>query len=203
MRIGEAQPARRWIPQILKHLVFNRCFASARKTDTEICGWSFRRAESSTSIKLRFSNPRLLLNSAFGSRFRFRRAGHASLRRRPLECAGCHKHWSDRAGEPLNHHAWQSRRLPVRVLTPDFLISEASAREFRAISALYQDGVLPIEVVFTYMRNAGEIPSWIGEERFKQMLEARGSFPNQADVQARQAGFTDAAAQREAGGLLN
>lgn len=68
---------------------------------------------------------------------------------------------------------------------------------------MYRDGVLPVQVVFSYMRNAGIIPSWISEERFIELLNSQASFPAQADVQARQKGFADATAQRDAGGLLN
>ena len=85
----------------------------------------------------------------------------------------------------------------------DFLVEPANAREFRAIASMFKDGILPVEVVFSYMRNAGVVPSWINEERFIELLNSQASFPAQVDVQARQDGFPDAAAQREAGGLIN
>lgn len=73
----------------------------------------------------------------------------------------------------------------------DFLFDGVGAREFRAIHAMYKDGVLPIEVVFYYFKKAYLIPDWMLIEEFKSLLEKTGSFPGQPDAQARADGFKD------------
>lgn len=73
----------------------------------------------------------------------------------------------------------------------DFMLSQAAAREFRAIQQMYQDGILPIEVVFDYLKRAEVIPDWLELEEFKKLLDKEDSFPNNVDVEARMRGFPD------------
>jgi hypothetical protein len=73
----------------------------------------------------------------------------------------------------------------------DFLLDSIGAREFRAIQAMYLDGVIPIEVVYDYLRKAEVVPDWMEMEEFKRLLESAGSFPNQPDFDARKKGFPD------------
>lgn len=74
----------------------------------------------------------------------------------------------------------------------EFLLKEAAAREFRAVHQMYQDGVLPIEVVYDYLFRAEVIPDWMTMEEFKVLLDSPNSFPNNPDVAANQDGMPDA-----------
>jgi len=71
----------------------------------------------------------------------------------------------------------------------DFLFDNISAREFRAIHAMYTDGILPIEVVHDYLRRAEVIPDWLSIEELKKLLTSTNSFPMQPDAEARQRGY--------------
>lgn len=74
----------------------------------------------------------------------------------------------------------------------DFLFDGIGAREFRAIHAMYKDGIIPIDVVYHYLRKGDVIPDWMTIEEFKEMLDnIDQSFPNNPDVEAKQAGFPD------------
>lgn len=73
----------------------------------------------------------------------------------------------------------------------EFLLKEAAAREFRAIHQMYQDGVLPIEVVYDYLHRAEVIPDWMTMEEFKTLLDSPNSFPNNPDVDANRDGLPD------------
>lgn len=73
----------------------------------------------------------------------------------------------------------------------DFMLSQAAAREFRAVQQMYMDGLLPIEVVFDYLKRAEVIPDWMEIEEFKALLESTSSFPNNPDIDAKQRGFPD------------
>lgn len=73
----------------------------------------------------------------------------------------------------------------------DFLFDGIGAREFRAIHSMYKDGVLPIEVVYHYLKKADVIPDWMSIEEFKSLLDKMGSFPNQPDAEARMEGYPD------------
>ena len=74
----------------------------------------------------------------------------------------------------------------------EFLIKEVAAREFRAIHQMYKDGVLPIEVVYDYLKRADVIPDWLDMAEFKKLLDSDASFPNTPDVEAMKEGFPDA-----------
>ncbi|MEQ8308032.1 MAG: DUF4055 domain-containing protein [Hoeflea sp.] len=73
----------------------------------------------------------------------------------------------------------------------DFMLKEAAAREFRAVQQMYNDGILPIEVVYDYLKRAEVIPDWLEIEEFKKLLESSASFPNNPDVDANQRGMPD------------
>src|SRR5690606_29356820 len=62
-------------------------------------------------------------------------------------------------------------------------------REFRAIHAMYSDGILPIEVVHDYLRRAEVIPDWLSIEELKKLLTSTNSFPMQPDAEARKRGY--------------
>lgn len=74
----------------------------------------------------------------------------------------------------------------------DFLFDGVGAREFRAIHAMYKDGVIPIDIVYHYLRKSAVIPDWMNLEEFKKLLNSMESFPNNADVAAKKEGFADA-----------
>lgn len=67
----------------------------------------------------------------------------------------------------------------------DFLFEGVGAREFRAIHMMYKEGVLPIEVVYYYMRKGYVIPDWMSLEEFTDQLQKTSSFPGQPDAVAR------------------
>ena len=77
----------------------------------------------------------------------------------------------------------------------DFLFDLAGAREFRAIQAMYNDGILPIEVLYDYFRKASVVPDWMSLEEFTDLLNKSGSFPNNADIMAQKEGYANAQAQ--------
>lgn len=89
----------------------------------------------------------------------------------------------------------QSPNLEFRV-NQDFLIDAAAAREFRAITMMYQAGILPIEVIYEYFLKADVIPEYVTLEVFTKMLDDPKQFPNNPDFQSRQEGFPDSRAQR-------
>lgn len=74
----------------------------------------------------------------------------------------------------------------------EFLIKEVAAREFRAIHQMYKDGVLPIEVVYDYLKRADVIPDWLELAEFKNLLDSSNSFPNTPDIEAMREGYPDA-----------
>lgn len=77
----------------------------------------------------------------------------------------------------------------------DFLFDGVGAREFRAVHAMYKDGVLPIDVLYYYFKRGNLIPDWMDLKEFKRLLDNMESFPNNPDAQARAEGFPDAAAK--------
>lgn len=94
--------------------------------------------------------------------------------------------------------AWLNERnteLDFRV-NQDFLIDQAAAREFRAITMMYQDGLIGIEIVYEYFLKADVIPEYVTLEVFTKMLNDRAQFPNNPDFDSRQDGFPDSKTQR-------
>jgi hypothetical protein len=79
----------------------------------------------------------------------------------------------------------------------DFLFENAGAREFRAVHAMYKDGILPIEVLYGYFKKSNLIPDWMDEAQFKALLERPASFPNNPDAQARAEGYANAQAKQQ------
>lgn len=79
----------------------------------------------------------------------------------------------------------------------DFLFSDIGSREFRAIHALYKDGIIPIDVVYQYLKKALVIPDWMDINEFKKLLDTMDSFPNQPNVEAMMEGFPDKKTQIE------
>lgn len=78
----------------------------------------------------------------------------------------------------------------------DFLLDAAAAREFRAITMMYQAGIMPIEIIYEYFLKADVIPEYVDLETFKKMLEDAAQFPGNPDFDSRMDGFPDSRAQR-------
>lgn len=94
---------------------------------------------------------------------------------------------------------WQgtSREVAEKItveLNKDFLLN-ISARELRAVHAMYKDGLLTIEVLYDYLRKAEVIPDYMQMDEFKTLLMKTESFPAQPDAEARMEGFPDANAK--------
>lgn len=89
----------------------------------------------------------------------------------------------------------QATDLEYRV-NQDFLLDQAAAREFRAITMMYQAGIMPIEVIYEYFLKADVIPEYVTQDMFTKMLEDAKQFPNNPDFESRQEGFEDARSQR-------
>lgn len=83
----------------------------------------------------------------------------------------------------------------------DFLTSDPGAREIRAIHSLYKDGVIPVEVVYEYLRRAEVVPDWMDVAEFRELLGDPTQFPNMAEVLAWMRGYPDAKAFHKAGKL--
>jgi hypothetical protein len=82
-------------------------------------------------------------------------------------------------------------------INQDFLFDNISAREFRAVHAMYMDGVLPIEVLYDYFRRAELIPDWMPMQMLEKKLADPSSFPSQPDAEARKRGYPDRQAELE------
>jgi hypothetical protein len=89
----------------------------------------------------------------------------------------------------------EAKKVEV-IFNKDFLFDGIGSREFRAILAMYKDGILPIDVVFTYLQKAEVIPDWMSQDEFKKLLDDDDQFPNNADVEARREGFAGAQAKQ-------
>lgn len=77
----------------------------------------------------------------------------------------------------------------------DFMLKPVGAREFRAMHMMYTDGLIPVDVMYDYLRRAEVIPDWLEMKEFTQMLKSKNSFPGQPDAEARLEGFPDARAK--------
>jgi hypothetical protein len=84
----------------------------------------------------------------------------------------------------------------------DFLLNATGAREFRAIQMMYEAGIIPLAVLHDYLKRAELVPDWMSLDQFQTLLTSADSFPNQADVQARQRGAPNAATEWEAEHVL-
>lgn len=79
----------------------------------------------------------------------------------------------------------------------DFLLNELGAREFRAITLMYQEGILPIEAVYEVFQRINIIPDDMTFEEFEKALKNPESFPNNPDIRAKKEGFPDAKSKFE------
>jgi len=79
----------------------------------------------------------------------------------------------------------------------DFLLNKAGAREYRAIQMMYEAGIIPVEVLYDFLRRAEVVPDWMSMKDFTTSLKSADSFPNMADVRARQRGAPDAKTEWE------
>lgn len=91
---------------------------------------------------------------------------------------------------------WQDVKIPEAdqisiEFNKDFMLKDAAAREFRAIQQMYDDGLLPIDVVYDYLKRAEVIPDWLELEEFKKLLASKEGFINNPDADAKQRGFPD------------
>lgn len=77
-------------------------------------------------------------------------------------------------------------------INKDFMLENAGARELRAVHSMYKDKVIPVEVLYDYMRKSEVIPDFISLEEFKSLLENSDSFPADPDFAARKEGYPDA-----------
>ncbi len=84
----------------------------------------------------------------------------------------------------------------------DFLLNTTGAREFRAIQMMYENGIIPIAVLHDYLKRAEVVPDWMALDQFSKLLAESTSFPNMADVQARQRGAPDAKTEWESEHVL-
>lgn len=71
-----------------------------------------------------------------------------------------------------------------------FLSSPVGARELRAMQMMYDDGVVPVEIFYTYLLKAEVLDADVSEEDFVSMLENPNSFVNVPDASARQRGYS-------------
>lgn len=74
----------------------------------------------------------------------------------------------------------------------DFLLDNAAAREFRAVTMMYQAGILPVEVIYEYFLKAEVIPEYMEMEQFIALLEDAKNFPNNPDIDAQREGYANA-----------
>lgn len=96
------------------------------------------------------------------------------------------------AGEWMNE---KNDDLEFRV-NQDFLLNNFAAREFRAITLMWQEGLLPIEVIYEFFLQHEVIPEYITQAQFVLLLEDAKQFPNNPDVLAKQEGFPDASGKQ-------
>jgi Domain of unknown function (DUF4055) len=74
----------------------------------------------------------------------------------------------------------------------DFLLKDIGAREFRAIHQMYSDGIIPVDVVYEYLRKAEVIPDWMDRDEYITLLQSSTQFPHMVDVLARMKDYPDA-----------
>lgn len=97
------------------------------------------------------------------------------------------KWWSDWLGK-------DGSKIEVE-LNQDFLFDALSAREFRAFTLMYKEGIVSIEIMYNILRKGEIVPEYMSFEEFKRQIENLENFPNNPDVPAKQKGFPDAAGQ--------
>lgn len=97
------------------------------------------------------------------------------------------------AGEWMNE---STDKVEFRV-NQDFLLNNFAAREFRAITLMWQEGLMPIEVIYEFFLQHEVIPEYLSLDQFVKLLEDESQFPNNPDVTAKQEGFPDASKKQE------
>lgn len=75
------------------------------------------------------------------------------------------------------------------VFNKDFLLDAAGSREFRAIHAMYKDGLIPVQVLYDYLSAHEVIPDDMELEDFQKLIDDPKNFPNQPDAEARDEGY--------------
>jgi len=97
---------------------------------------------------------------------------------------------------------WQNEdidELETKVeLSRDFLFKEIDAREFRAFTMMYQEGIIPIDTMFEILQKTDIIAEEMTIEDFKTMLESANQFPNNPDFEARKLGYPNAQSRIDA-----
>lgn len=93
--------------------------------------------------------------------------------------------------------AWQNKPSEAAgiELNQDFLFNSFAAREFRAFTLMYQQGVIPLEVLYSILGKAEVIPEDMTLEVFRAQLSDPKNFPNNPDITAKQNGFPDKATE--------
>lgn len=71
----------------------------------------------------------------------------------------------------------------------DFLFDGGGAREFRAIHMMYKEGIIPVDVLYYYLKKSNVIPDWMKQDEFEGLISKMTSFPGQPDAEARSEGF--------------
>jgi len=92
--------------------------------------------------------------------------------------------WNNAPGPVVDKIVFETNR--------DFLMKDIGAREFRAIHQMYADGVIPLDVVYEYLRKAEVIPEWMDDAEYKKLLNDSKQFPHMVDVLARMNDYPDA-----------
>ncbi|AMO44085.1 putative portal protein [Ruegeria phage vB_RpoS-V10] len=92
--------------------------------------------------------------------------------------------WNNAPGSVVDKIVFETNR--------DFLLKDIGAREFRAIHQMYADGVIPLDVVYEYLRKAEVIPEWMDDVEYKKLLNDSKQFPHMVDVLARMNDYPDA-----------
>jgi hypothetical protein len=89
---------------------------------------------------------------------------------------------------------WQNKKFDEAeiALNQDFLFNNFAAREFRAFTLMYQEGILPIDVLYSLLGKSEVIPEDMSLEEFRKQLDDPKNFPNNPDIAAKRDGFTDA-----------
>lgn len=80
-------------------------------------------------------------------------------------------------------------------LNQDFKSLNIASRELRAISLLYQNGILPVQEVYRVLQEGEYIADDVSLEDFIDTLKDMDNFPNQPDVTAQKDGYADAKAR--------
>ncbi len=80
-------------------------------------------------------------------------------------------------------------------LNQDFKSLAIAARELRAVALLYQEGIIPLQIVYETLQASEFISDEISLDEFERMLKNIENFPNQPDVEAKFQGYPDKATQ--------